>query len=220
MIKMNIREVSQKLSTGVGIKLEKYGFIYLKKDKTFRREFEGFIQIFDLLYTKKPEGIYVEPTIRLKSKNIEDTYHRVTKKESKYFDGTKTLGNNLFKIIKYYEEGIEKDTDEKQRYIIEEEGDLDILINVISEKFITYGLRYFEENSTIARVDHLLNKYPREISIHNWLYPLRACIAIIAAKINRNPQYEELRLIYREEMEEAVEPYNKEFEELITRVLL
>lgn len=217
---MNVRDISKRLLQGINVRVIQNGFYLNSKDKSFRRETEnGFIQIFDLLFTKKTEGIYVEPTIRLKSKHIEDIYHQVAKKEPKYFDGTKTLGNNLFKISKYFEEGIEKDIDEKQRYIIEEESDINILVDVISDRFEEYGLKYFEENSSVARIDYLLNKYPRDISIHNWLYPLRDCIGIIAAKLNENPDFNTLKGIYQEEMKEAVAPYKEEFNRLITELL-
>lgn len=199
--------------------ISKYGFILNKKDQSFRREVDGFIQIFDIIFTKKLEGIYVQPTIRLKSKQIEAIYHRVAKKDPEYFDGTKTLGNDLFKISKFFEKGIQEDTDEKKSYIIEDENDIAILSKVLIDKFIIFGLRYLEENSSISQIDSLLNMNPREISIHNWLYPLRACIAIIAAKLNKNPKYEELVKIYSEELKEAVYPYNEEFTTLVNQVL-
>ena len=213
---MHINEVKRKLLEGVGEIISPYGFKFNLKDKSFRKETDnGFIQIFDLIFTKKTDGIYVEPTLRLKSHRIEEIYHKVAKKNSKYFEGTKTLGNNLFKIEKYLIEDINADPDEKQQYLVEENNDIDVLIKVISEKFITYRLKYFEKSSSISSIDLLLNNNPRDISIHNWLYPMRACLGIIAAKLNNNPIYYELKQIYSEEMQEAVSPYKEEFEELL-----
>lgn len=216
---MKIKDVYPLLLQGINQKISMYGFVMKKNDKTFRRKSNDFIQIFDLLLTKTSEGIYVEPIVRIKSVKIEEIYHSVSKKESIYFDGTSSIGSNIFKIIRYYEEGIEKDYDEQQYYLIEKDKDVDVLINVISEKFIFYGIKYIEENSSIDRIDNLLNKNPREISIHNWLFPLRACIAIIAAKLNNNPKFEELIKIYEEELIETVYPYNIEFKELVLKLL-
>lgn len=215
---MKIKDVYPLLVQGIDNEIKKYGFEFKKNDKTFKRRTNNFIQIFDLLLTKTTEGITVEPNIRIKSKEIEDIYHSVAKKEPQYFDGTSCIGYNLFKIASYYDEGKEIDYDEQEYYLIEEEKDIIILKNVISEKFISYGIRYFDENTSVARIDYLLNKYPREISLHNWLYPLRACLAIIAAKLNNNPRLEELIQIYRKELVDAVYPYNEEFEELATKV--
>jgi len=216
---MKIKVVTQLLLKDLTQGLKEYGFEYIKSDKTFRRNILGFIQIFDLIFSKKNNNIFVEPTIRLKSLEIEKVYHNISRKESKYFDGTKTLGNNLFKIEEYFDKGLEIDLDDIKSYIVEEEADISILTKVISEKFKLYGLRYFDENSEIARIDFLLNKHPREISIHNWLYPLRACLALIAAKLNKNEKFEELLQIYKEEMLNAAEPYNSEFKDLIVKIL-
>lgn len=217
---MKIKDVYPLLVQGIEDKIKEYGFEFKKNDKTFKRRTNNFIQTFDLLLTKTTEGITVEPTIRIKSKEIEDVYHSVAKKEPQYFDGTSCIGYNLFKIASYYDEGKEIDYDEQKYYLIEEEKDVYILVNVISEKFISYGIRYFDENSSVARIDYLLNKYPRDISIHNWLYPLRACLAIIAAKLNNNPKFNDLIRIYSEELIDAAYPYNEEFKELVTKVLI
>lgn len=51
--------------------------------------------------------------------------------------------------------------------------------------------------------------------VHNYLYPLRANIAIIAAKLNKNPQYDELVAVYEKELLDAEENYKKEFYKII-----
>ncbi len=217
---MKIKEVFPLLMQGINDKIKEYGFEFKKNDKTFKRSSNSFIQIFDLLLTKTTEGITVVPTIRIKSKEIEAIYHSVSKKEPQYFDGTSCIGYDLFKIKSYFDMCTEIDYNEQNYYLIKEVKEVEILVNVISEEFISYGIRYFDENSSIERIDYLLNKYPREISIHNWLYPLRACLAIIAAKLNNNPRFKELIQIYREELVDAVYPYNEEFDELIRKVLI
>ena len=211
---MNVKDVRDRILEGVFLNVSQCGFKINKRDKHFERSYNGFHQIFDLLFQKSKDGIYIEPVLQIKSKEIEDIYHKVSKKEPKYHSGTVTLGNNLLNIIDYYENGKEVDSDPKQRYVLEEDQGIPILIKVISNNFEKYGLSYFNQNSSIERVDELLNRSPHEISIHNWLYPMRACIAIIAAKLNNNPQFEELLNIYEQGLGDAVEPYKTDFEAL------
>lgn len=212
---MLIKKVSGLFLDGISKNISGYGFKLNKRKRIFERTIDNFIQIIDFVFLKKETGVFIEPIIKIKSLDIENIYHKITRKEAQYNDGTITLGNNLFKIIDSIENNVEVDIDRQQYYLVEEEKDVQILIKVISEKVISYGLRYFEQNSTIARVDFLLNKSPKDISIHNWLYPMRACIALIAAKLNSNSKYDELVGIYKIEMQDAAEPYREEFLSLL-----
>ena len=54
------------------------------------------------------------------------------------------------------------------------------------------------------------------MSIHNYIYPLRANIGIIAAKLNNNPNFNDLIKIYEKELDEAEENYKNEFFKLIS----
>ena len=212
---MQIESTSRKLLEGIEKEISKHSFKLIKRDKCFKRIVDqNIVQIFTILFTRKEDGISVAPAIHIKIKPIEDIYHQVAVKDHQYFDGTFTLGNSLFKIISYLEHGIVLDYDEKKSYLIEEEKDIEILIKVINERFKEYVLPYFDKNSSISRADELLNAYPREISIHNWLYPLRANLAIIAAKLNKNNEYTELIKIYEEELKGAQDSYKVEFNKL------
>lgn len=209
-----LKEVSDLLIQGISVRLLPHGFQFDGRKKYFKRETQEAVQIFDLMFTKKKDGIYVEPTIRIKIKSIEDIYHQVAMKDPSYFEGTKTLGNNLFKIQQYQEDGVEIDSDETKSYLIETKKDIEILVDVISKNFEHYALPYFTRNSTVSSADQLLNSNITEISVHNWLYPLRANLGIIAAKLNRNPKYDELVKVYEQELEGAETNYREEFKKL------
>jgi hypothetical protein len=211
---MGPKDVADALLKGISIPLSKHGFEFDGRKKYFRRETSEAIQIFNLLFTKKKEGIYVEPTIRIKIKSIEAVYHKVASKDPEYFDGTKTLGNNLFKIKDYLINGTQVDSDEKKSYLIENPNDIQVLSSVIPENFEEYALPYFDKNSCVSRADELLNSNVTEISVHNWLYPLRANLGIIAAKLNHNPAYYQLVKLYERELEGAEQNYKNEFEKL------
>jgi hypothetical protein len=104
------------------------------------------------------------------------------------------------------------------KYVIENENDLETLGKVIPIRFKQYILPYFDENSSVERADKLLNEDARNLSPHNWVYPYKAMMGMIAAKLTKNPKYDELVSIYREELAEA-NPVNKEEFEKLTALL-
>ncbi|MEQ1677947.1 MAG: hypothetical protein ABL876_14660, partial [Chitinophagaceae bacterium] len=191
-----------------------YGFIFDSKRKRFVKEIKGGMQVFDLLFYAYPNEILVKPVFKIKLHLIEDIYHQVTQKEKSYNEETQTLGNSLGQIMKHYDNSDRIGTTEDISYKIENEDDIEILKKVIPERFKEYILPYFNKNSSIEQVDKLLNEFPRELSIHNRPYPIRACIAIIAARLVRNPNYNELLKIYDEETVDANPENRKEFEDL------
>ncbi len=205
---MKINEVSKQIIAGIAPIFTKHGFNVDFKEREFNRERNGCIQIFDLLFYKKGDIIEIKPEIRIKIKHIEDIYHHISIDHNDIYS---SLGNDLFSIVDYYDNGREIGGSSGTKWIVRDKNSIKKLIKVIPKYFKREILRYFEENSSVARADELLNKYPREISIHNWLYPMRACLAIIAAKLNNNHRYDELVSIYEEELEEALESYKQDF---------
>ncbi|UGU18150.1 hypothetical protein LS482_09745 [Sinomicrobium kalidii] len=208
---MKVADISKQIIEGIAPVFIEEGFKVNKRAREFVREYNGCTQIFDLLFYKKGDTIEIEPIIRIKIKHIEDIYHHISIDHNDIFS---TLGNNLYKVVKHYDDNIDIDFDGKSKMLVEDDKDVKKLIEVIPIYFKREGLRYFNENSSVARADELLNKYPREISIHNWLYPMRACLAIIAAKLNDNPKYNELVKIYEEELEDALDSYKQDFANL------
>ncbi len=208
---MKIVDVSKKIINNISTGFIDKGFKINKRKREFYREHNGCVQILDLVFIKEGETIKIRPQIRIKIKHIEDIYHHVSKDHDDIY---RVLGNDLFELIRYYDKNEETGKGEQILWKVENEKDIEKLIEVIPVYFEREILRYFEENSSIARVDELLNKYPREISIHNWLYPLRACLAIIAAKLNGNPKYDELVKVYEEELKNARNNYKEDFKNL------
>lgn len=212
---MNLKEVKEELNKAITQGIEQYGFSFIKKANQWEREIPGGTQIFYLLYYKHPNSILVDAMFKVKLFLIEDIYHRVTKKGEDAFDATLTIGASVVQIMQFYDEGLKIGLGKQASYLIETTADLDLLKKVFPKRFEEYVLPYFNSYSSIDKVDRLLNEYPREISIHNYLYPVRACIAIIAAKLNRNPEYSQLIRIYNEETKNANPHFRKEFEDLV-----
>ncbi len=210
---MKIKETSNKLLEGISLNFEKKGFKLNKKKREFVREINGCSQIVDLFFFKKGDSIIIKPEIRIKINDIEAVYKAITSINGRPY---LTLGNHLFEILRYRAEGVEKGVraNTLSNWLVKDENDIYKLVQVIPEYLEDTILPYFNENSSIERVDKLLNEYPRELSIHNYLYPLRANIAIIAAKLNGNPEYGKLVEVYEEELKQAEDTYKEEFYKL------
>lgn len=213
---MKSKFIKDEIRNRLSEKLAEFFFAFNKKEKRWERKINGGVQIFDLLFYVYPKQILIEPVFRLKLYLIEDIYHQATQKEEEYKDATVTLGNSLGQVMKYYDRGDIVGLGEEKLYTIENESDISSFIKSIGSEFIKYILPYFDAYSSIQAVDKLLNEHPRAISTHNSLYPMRACIALIAARLMNRPDYYELAKIYDEETRMATPAFRKDFEDLVT----
>jgi hypothetical protein len=210
-MELNINNSANLILEGIRPIFESNGFSLNKKHRQFNRDTKNSIQIFDLFFFKNGANIKIRPEIRIKIKKIDEIYRSITLIDSRPY---LTLGNHLFEIIRYFDTGEETGKKISYDWLIENEDDIKKIIEIIPEYLLETILPYFEENSTVERVDYLLNKYPQELSIHNYLYPLRANIAIIAAKLSTNNKFSKLLEIYEAEIQEAEENYKLEFYKL------
>lgn len=211
-----IRDAKIKLISMIEGEVVKNGFKLNKNDNMFTRNVKDSKQIYKFYFYKSNDGVLVEPNVLIKLNSIEKIYRQV--KKENYFYEQISVGTNLGKIIKHYDEGLEVDKSENIYYLITDDESILKLSNALNVYFYDYVLRYFNENSSIDRFDVLLNKQPREISIHHRHYPLRASVSLITAKLSGNPNYASLVDVYTEKMIEAVEPYKQDFEKI--KVLL
>lgn len=206
---MKVNEIAQQISEGVLDSFQKHGFKYRKTQSEFVRKTKYVEQIFSLLYTKEHDGtITIKPELIIHIHDIEIIYKSIAQiKYRPYL----TLGNDFSEIRDF--DGNEANFKKKptKYWLIEDNDDVEHLIKIIPEYLEEDILPYFDSNSSVSRVDELLNKYPEKMCVHNYSYPLRANIAIIAAKLNHNPRYEELVNIYEKELEDAEENYKIEF---------
>jgi hypothetical protein len=212
---MKLNDVESKLLNGMLESFAKHGFVLNKQDHAYKRIIDRGVQKFYLLFFKKQDGIYIEPRWSIKLDAILDIYHMVAAKEKKYFKFTPVLENSLGELIEFTDNGNERGSGKNMQYLIEDDNDIDILIKVIPKRFEEYVLPYFILNSSVEKVDKLLNVNPRELTVHNWLYPSRACMGIIAAILTNNPRYVELVNTYEQELQDANPTYKKEFEDLV-----
>ncbi len=210
---IKIAEVANEILAGVAPYFKQHDFILDKNKRLFKRNVPDCVQIFNMSFFKEPNDITIKPEIRIKVQPIESIYNQASTIEGRPY---LTLGNNLFDIVRYIDEHEESGEREKATpdWLVKSQENIDKLIEVIPQYLIETMLPYFDENSSVKRVDELLNKFPRELSIHNRLYPLRANIAVIAAKLNKNSHYDNLVNIYEDELQDAEESYKEEFYKL------
>lgn len=210
---MRVKEVSEKINKGVSSFFEEHDFKYKKTTEEFIRKTDIAEQIFRLYYYKENDStITIKAEIIIHLNEIESIYRSITHITDRPH---LTLGNYFSQIRDYDGDEINYKREPTKYWLVENDKDIQHLINIIPEYLEEDILPYFENNSTISRVDELLNKYPEKMCVHNYIYPLRANIAIIAAKLNKNPKYEELIETYEKELLDAEENYKKEFYKII-----
>ncbi|WP_332452953.1 hypothetical protein [Chryseobacterium aquaticum] len=209
---MKVNEIAQQISDGVLESFQKHGFKYRKAQKEFIRKTDNADQIFRLYYYKENDGtVTIKPELIIQVKEIEAIYKSIAQiKGSPYL----TLGNYFSHIRDYDGDDANYKRKPTKYWLIENDEDISHLIKIIPEYLEEDILPYFDSNSSVSRVDELLNKYPEKMCVHNYMYPTRANIAIIAAKLNENPRYEELVNIYEERMVNAEENSKIEFYKL------
>jgi len=217
---MKITEVRKTLVDKLESDLRLDSFTWSKSKQYFIRKDNTKTQIINLLFTKKGTTIQIEPTLSVKIKEIEDFYKPYFTRDIQYFDSVRTIGNNLFKLKKYFDQGLTINPDEISYYLIENDNDIIPTGNGLLTLIKDYGYRYFNDTSDASKVDKLLNSdHLREISIHYWLYPMRAIIGIIAAYKAHNPRLIELIEIYKSELVDAEEFYKHEFDEVVSGIV-
>ncbi|UKB82725.1 hypothetical protein LF887_17120 [Chryseobacterium sp. MEBOG06] len=208
---MKVNEIAQQISDGVLESFQKSGFQYRKAQKEFVRKKDNVEQIFKLFFYKKEDNITIDPEIKIHVKEIESIYKSIAQIKSRPY---LTLGNHFLTIRDYDGDAANYKSKPAKEWLIENDEDVKHLIKIIPEYLEEDILPYFDNNSSVIRVDELLNEYPEKMCVHNDMYPLRANIAIIAAKLNTNLYYDELIKIYERELEDAEENYKVEFYKL------
>jgi len=208
---MKIKDVFNSIADEINLFLIKYNFVVNKNKQEFKYSHNNIVQIIRFLFHKKGDKIYLKLEIIMKLLDIENIYKSLSEiNERPYL----TLGND-FLILRKKENDFDYKKEPTTYLLIETNEDIENIIINFKLNFREIILPYFNENSTIEKVDYLLNRYPLKMSIHNYLYPLRANIGIIAAKLNNNPNYNQLIDIYRKEMKDAEENYKNEFFKII-----
>jgi len=209
---LQVKEVSEKLFSLLNNELAQFGFNLNKKEKCFTRVKNTCKQSIQFLFFKENNCVKIKIVAEVRITEVMNIYDSlaITKNPNAY-----TLGNDFFQIIDFIENGNEKGIGEQSYYLIENENDVQNTAKAIIRAYKDYILEYFNLTDTVEKADLLLNKNPRDISVHNWLYPYKAIMGIISAKINNNKNFNELLKIYSDELLEAADNLKQDFNNII-----
>ncbi|MFY0254583.1 hypothetical protein ACDQ55_11575 [Chitinophaga sp. 30R24] len=180
-------------------------FIRKQKQSIFTYQF----LIYDRTIIKTGEkGFQIEPYAWINVKDIENIYREITqntelKKETDFV----TLGNSIANL-NANPDGINRKRNQSLDLFIFDEENIPYVSWELMKHFKETVFPYMLSNSTIARVDELLNKDPYEYCVHmsNDIY--RFIKGLIAAKLNNSPEADKLFSIYSDLIIERDMPDN------------
>lgn len=93
------------------------------------------------------------------------------------------------------------------RYKIKTEEDIKEWGKIVRKFYEEYAVPFFEKYNSVDAIDKLLNEYPAEKVIYCDDLGQRIIKGLIAAKLNNNPKYNELRDYYKSEVESKFQGY-------------
>ena len=212
---MNSKELQNEFEDLVEQLLTDEDFEIEKNDlgeKYYRRYTESGYESIVFIFAHYGKMLSIKPVIGLHFDEIVEIYRKNTQYQSR---PNKCIGNHLLEIERFVKNG--ESTERvfvNHRWEVRNKDQITELINRFGQYFKTVIRPYFDQNGTIAHVDALLNEQPTVPSIHNNLNPLRACIAIIAARLNSNPKFDELLSIYDETIKKGAESYQADYQKI------
>jgi hypothetical protein len=158
----------------------------------------------------------IEPYVWVGVKEIEKVYQKVTINAilKSNFDFV-TIGNSVADLL-VNEEVVYRKRNQTLNLICTNEEEIDRLSRSILSYFIDFANSYFNVNSSITRVDFLLNSQPNEYKVNARNDTYRIIKGLIAARLCENIELEKLLDIYRRQIIER-DMYNTkpEFDRLI-----
>lgn len=93
------------------------------------------------------------------------------------------------------------------RFTIKSQDDIIEWGKIVRKFYSEYAVPFFQNYNTVNDIDKLLNENPSEKVIYLDNLPWRIIIGLIAAKLNQNPKYNELRDYYKGEVESKFQGY-------------
>ena len=93
------------------------------------------------------------------------------------------------------------------RYRINTIKDVEEWGKIVRKFYGEYAVPFFNKYNTVSAIDGLFNDNPKEKVMYCEDLPQRIIKALIAAKLNNNPKYNELRDYYKSEVESKFQGY-------------
>ncbi|MFY0255971.1 hypothetical protein ACDQ55_18680 [Chitinophaga sp. 30R24] len=168
---------------------------FIRKDD--RAIFFYFFLIYDRTNIKTGEkGFQIEPQIYIHIREIEKYYKEITintyLKTDWHFI---TIGNSVANLMAN-PDGINRNRNQSLDLYIFEEKNIPYVSWELLKHFKDTAFPYFLNNTTVKRIDELLNSHPKEYSVHMYNDLFRFIKGILAAKLANNPALNQLVTTY------------------------
>ncbi|MBN8667468.1 MAG: hypothetical protein J0M30_08180 [Chitinophagales bacterium] len=189
--------------TLLGDELNKHGFSYKKSINGFFKKENGneFLYIIE----EAPFFLQIEPDFRILLKSVEN-FKRIA--WGKLYDKFASVGSTKRSLLsKQRVEECHSNTDTKEAVLSAVKKEVEFYESFVNNDFIQY--------SDIGFLDGLLNSNPDRFNVTTYNPIHTAFLAIIVAKLNFNPNFDNLIPIYREVVNSFNKNYNEEFELLV-----
>lgn len=211
---MKISLAAELLMSGLFNTMKENGFRPNVSEHRFTRKLRNSKHILQFLFHHGSSYVLLDVMLYTRIPMIESIFHNSVGDSCGDFPFIPVIDNDIFGVIDHFDKNELISPDPKKYYRIRDEESAGKVILALKDHIHDYIVPYFDKYSSIEAIDRILNELPRELSIHAPMYPPRACMALIAAKLNKNPEYDSLVEIYDEKMAKAVERYKCAYEKI------
>lgn len=225
MLSINFTDTKKRIDAAVGNFLKGYGFTREEIFSSPAETLYGFVrkdkfsnkQIISMRFYKNKNRYGIEVFTNIFVKNIADFFRNAISLQ--YDENISVLSPDLGGLIAHKDKGTDLGGSRNQViYLINNDSDIDLLSTVIPERIKEYVFPYLDENSSIDRMDKLLNSNIEQVSLHHFFAVTKACFGIMIARINNNPHLQELIKQFRENLKPAKQKYQDEYEKIVSLV--
>lgn len=205
---MTQKEVLRKLISLLTDELKAFDFKPSYKEQGFIRKTSTSIFVYQFLIYNRAviktgaKGVLIEPYIWINVKEIEKVYKEITQNTELKTDAHFiTIGNSIANLIAN-PDGLYRNRNKSLDLLIFEEENIALVAGQLLEQFKEVALPYCLNNGTFGMVDKVVNTKPDEYKVHMQNDNYRILKGIIAAKLNNNPDLDELIKIYEKQIVE------------------
>jgi hypothetical protein len=186
--------------------VEPRGFKFSKRRESFVKTGGGISFIFQLVFLDQGTGYRVCPHVGIRIDEVEEIFHQASGYEVKYQNATPTIGNSIRNIL----------NDDTFEYVVSSDQQLETISQKLINVFDTFASQFYAEFCDIKKIDCLLNSSPMLPSSYRagWL---RCFTGVIVAKLSQRRNYDEIVLVYRNQLQQIADGfYSSNFEKIVS----
>ncbi|PSL42364.1 hypothetical protein CLV51_1132 [Chitinophaga niastensis] len=222
---MTQKEVLRKIIDLLTNELRAFDFGPSYKEQGFIRRTSGTIFVYQFLIYNRTvlktgaKVFLIEPYIWVGIKEIEKYYKEITlNTEIKTDTDFITIGNSIAGILAN-PNGLYENRNKSLDLHVFDEKHILLVAEQLLKQFKEVALPYCLKYATVGMVDKIINTKPDEYKVHTQNDNYRILKGIIAAKLNNNPDLDELIKIYDKQIIER-DMYNATDEMLLLKGIL